>query len=78
MYQNNFCTRVDHQSVTSNIKKDLHKINDVIDNDAIILRPLSFVQKIHKTKRVKNTVNSVINGNMMLKFCTEVAHDNTI
>ena len=27
------------------MKKDLHKLNDVIDNDIIILRPLSFAQK---------------------------------
>ena len=39
-----FGTGVDHQSVNSNIEKDLHKIN-VMDNDVFILRPLSFFSK---------------------------------
>ena len=34
----------------SNMKKNSHKINDVIDNDVIILRPLSVVQKYTKQK----------------------------
>ena len=42
------CTRVDHQSVSSIIEKDLHKINDVI-----VLRPLSFVQEYTKQKTLK-------------------------
>ena len=45
-----FDTGVDHQGVNSNSKKDLHKINDAIDNDVIILRPLLFVQKYMKQK----------------------------
>ena len=32
-----FCIGVDHHSVSSNIKKHLHKINDVIDNELISL-----------------------------------------
>ena len=31
-----FCTEIDHQSLTSNMKKDLHKINDVIDIEGYI------------------------------------------
>ena len=34
------------------MKNDLHKINDVIDNDVIILRPLSVVQKCTKQMRL--------------------------
>ena len=30
-----FCTGIYHQSVSSNMKKNLHKINDFIDNDVI-------------------------------------------
>ena len=51
------------------MKKDLHKINDVI-----MLCTLSIVQKIHKT----NAINSVINGHIIVKFCTGVAYDKTI
>ena len=44
-----FCTGIDYQSLESNIKEiQLHKINGVIDNDVIILRPLSIVQKYTK------------------------------
>ena len=32
-----FCTGMYHQSVSSNMKKNLHKINDFIDNDVILL-----------------------------------------
>ena len=42
--------------------------------DIIILRPL----KIQKTENMKNTINSIINGRMMVTFCTGVAHDKTI
>ena len=45
-----FRTGIDHHSVNLNMKKDLHKINDVIVHDVIILRPLSFVQKHTKQK----------------------------
>ena len=31
-----FYTEIDHKSISSNMKKDLHKINEVIDNDVII------------------------------------------
>ena len=64
-----FCTVIDHQSVSSNMKKI-----------AEILRPLSFVQRNtrHKTKNMKNTINSFINGNITVKFCTGSAQDKTI
>ena len=51
----------------------MHKINVVVDNDIIVLRPLSVVQKIHET----NAINSVIDGRIMVKFCTRVANDKT-
>ena len=38
--QLNFCTGIDNQSISSNTEK-LHKINDVIDNDVIIVRNLA-------------------------------------
>ena len=34
-----FCTEIDNQSISSNMEK-MHKINDVIDNDVIIVRKL--------------------------------------
>ena len=36
-----FCTGTDNQSISSNIEKNLHKINDVIDNDVNIVRKLA-------------------------------------
>ena len=33
---------------------------------------------MHKTKNRKNTINSLINAHIMLKFCTWVAHDKAI
>ena len=53
-----FCTGIYHQSVSSNMKKNLHKINDFIDNDVILLGPVSFVQNTQK--KVKYTVYSLI------------------
>ena len=47
-----FCTGIDHQSPSSNVKKDLHKMNDII-----ILRPLSVVQK-YTTNAIKGNVRS--------------------
>ena len=35
-----FCTGIDNQSISSNMEK-MHKINDVIDNDLIIVRKLA-------------------------------------
>ena len=35
-----FCTEIDNQSISSNIEKQLCKINEVIDNDIIIMRKL--------------------------------------
>ena len=29
--------------------------------------------KIHKTEKMRNLINSIINGHIMVKFCTEVA-----
>ena len=36
-----FCTGIENQSITSNMEKNSHKINDVIDNDVIIVRKLA-------------------------------------
>ena len=36
-------TGIDYQNLSLNMEKDLHKINEAIDNDVIILRPLSVV-----------------------------------
>ena len=36
-----FCTGIDNQNVSSNMEKKLHKINDIIDSDVIILRNLA-------------------------------------
>ena len=36
-----FCTGIYNQSISSNMGKNLHKINDVTDNDVIILRKLA-------------------------------------
>ena len=65
-----FCTGIDHQSVSSNMKKDLHKINCII-----IVRPLSFVQKYTNQKNTRKADNAVINGHIMLTFCRGVAHE---
>ena len=35
------CTGIDNQSISLNMEKNLHKINDVIDNDVIIVRNLA-------------------------------------
>ena len=60
--------------LSSNMTKGLHKVNDVIT-----LRPLSVIQKnTVKTENVKNTINFVINGHIMVNFCTGVAHDNSM
>ena len=55
-----FCTGIYHQSISSNMKKNLHKINDFIDNDVILLGPVpvSFVQRY--TQKMKYTVYSLI------------------
>ena len=53
-----FFTGIYHQSVSSNMKKNLHKINDFIDNDVILLGPVWFVQRY--TKKMKYTVYSLI------------------
>ena len=58
--------------------KDLYKIDDVKVNDVIILIPLSFVQINKKQKNMQNTTNSVISDHIMVRFCTRVAHDETI
>ena len=47
-----FCTDIYHQSVSSNMKKNLHKINDFIDNDVILLGPVSFVQRYTKKNEI--------------------------
>ena len=31
-----FCTGIDNQGISSNMDKNFHKINDVIDNEAIV------------------------------------------
>ena len=67
-----FCTVLDHQGVSLNMKKFC------IINDVTVLKLLLVVQKYKKTKNRKNTINSLINGHIMLKFCTGVAHDKTI
>ena len=48
-----FCTGIDHQSVGSNMKKDLFKIDDVIDNDVIHTVTSVICPKIHKIKNMK-------------------------
>ena len=51
------------------VKKDLHKINDVVDNDVIILRPLSFAQKYTKQNRLKiKVIPSLMHGHIIVKF----------
>ena len=40
-----FCTDMDNQIISLNMRKNVHKSDDVIDNDIIILKLLSFVQK---------------------------------
>ena len=35
-----FCTGIDNQSISSDVEKNLQKINDIIDNDVIIMRKL--------------------------------------
>ena len=56
-YHNDILHRdIYNQSVSSNMKKNLHKINDFIDNDVILLGPVSFVQRY--TKQMKYTVYS--------------------
>ena len=53
-----FCTGIYHQSISSNMKKNLHKINGFIDNDVILLGPVSFVHTY--TKKMKYTIYSLI------------------
>ena len=48
-----------HQSVSPNMKKDLHKANDFIDNNVIILRSLSFVLK-YTDKKIQLTPLSMV------------------
>ena len=36
-----FCTAIDNQRISSNMEKNLHKTNDVTDNDVIIVRNLA-------------------------------------
>ena len=36
-----FCKGIDNQSISSNMGKNLHEINDVTDNDVIIVRKLA-------------------------------------
>ena len=36
-----FCTMIDNQGVSSNVERNFHKINDVIDSDVVILRNLA-------------------------------------
>ena len=74
-----FCTSIDYLNVTSNIDKDFHKINDIINNYVIIMRSLSFVKKHTQNKKTRKIqVFPVTNGHIKLKFCTGVAHGNTI
>ena len=47
-----FCTAMDHENVSLNMKK-LHKINQFIDNDVIMLRHLPFVKKYTKQNKRK-------------------------
>ena len=71
-----FCTGIDHQIVSSNMIKDLHKINDVI-----ILRLCRLSKNIYlytQNKNMKNTIYSAINSHIMFNFCTVVAHDKPI
>ena len=44
-----FCKGIDNQSISSNMEKYLHKINDIIDSDVIILRNLAkkTVKRVH-------------------------------
>ena len=55
------------------MKKNLHKINDVIDNEAI--SNFFHLLKNTQNRNRKDTINSLINGHIMLKFWTMVAHD---
>ena len=64
------CTGIDHQSVSSNIKKKVSiKLIMSLDNNSIILRPLSFVQKYTKQKNMKNTGNHFTDAHMIVKVC---------
>ena len=36
-----FCTGIDNQSISSNIEKNLHKINEVVNNGVIIVWKLA-------------------------------------
>ena len=36
-----FCTGIDNESISSNMKKKLYKIHDVIDDDVIMVRKLA-------------------------------------
>ena len=46
----NFSPGINNQSVSLNMEKYLHKFDDVIHNDAIILTLLSFVQNTQNKK----------------------------
>ena len=72
-----FCTGVDHQSVTSNIERDFQKFNHVIDNDLMMMIPLSLCQKCKKAQNIC-VLLLLINGHIIVKFCTGVAHEKPI
>ena len=48
-----FCTMIDNQSISSNMEK-IHKSNDVIDSDVIIVRKLA--KKTAEKKTVKKSI----------------------
>ena len=57
-----FCTAIDNESVSLNRKK-MHTVNDVVDNDVIILRLLSSVQKYTHQKTGKIQFIPSLKGN---------------
>ena len=66
-----FCTGIDNQSVSSNMKK-LHNINDVIDSDVIILRHLA--KKTVKKVYFKIAAASSSFYSLLLKLYGNINH----
>ena len=73
-----FCIGIDHQGVSMNMNQDLHKIIDVIVNDVHYTETSVVCPKMHKTENMKNSINSIVNGHIMVNFCTGMVRYNTI
>ena len=47
-----FCTGIDNRGISSDMEKNWHKTNDVIDNDVVIMRKLAKNDSRESKKRL--------------------------